>query len=143
MIEELNKLLSNLNVFYRKLQNYHWNIKGNDFFTVHQKLEDYYDCVNKQIDEIAEHILVLGGQPLGRMKDYLQLSTIQEANNEKLTSDTIYKNVSADIAIILKSVKDIKKLAEEKTDFGTSSLIDEYISDYSKKLWMLTQLQEK
>ena len=143
MIEELNKLLSNLNVFYRKLQNYHWNIKGDDFFTVHQKLEDYYDCVNKQIDEIAEHILVLGGQPLGRMKDYLQLSTIQEANNEKLTSDTIYKNVSADIAIILKSVKDIKKLAEEKTDFGTSSLIDEYISDYSKKLWMLTQLQEK
>ena len=143
MIEELNKLLSNLNVFYRKLQNYHWNIKGNDFFTVHQKLEEYYDCVNKQIDEIAEHILVLGGQPLGRMKDYLQLSTIQEANNEKLTSDTIYKNVSADIAIILKSVKDIKKLAEEKTDFGTSSLIDEYISDYSKKLWMLTQLQEK
>lgn len=143
MIEELNKLLSNLNVFYRKLQNYHWNIKGNDFFTVHQKLEEYYDCVNKQIDEIAEHILVLGGQPLGRMKDYLQLSTIQEANNEKLTSDIIYKNVSADIAIILKSVKDIKKLAEEKTDFGTSSLIDEYISDYSKKLWMLTQLQEK
>ena len=143
MIEELNKLLSNLNVFYRKLQNYHWNIKGDDFFTVHQKLEDYYDCVNKQIDEIAEHILVLGGQPLGRMKDYLQLSTIQEANNEKLTSDIIYKNVSADIAIILKSVKDIKKLAEEKTDFGTSSLIDEYISDYSKKLWMLTQLQEK
>ena len=143
MIEELNKLLSNLNVFYRKLQNYHWNIKGDDFFTVHQKLEEYYDCVNKQIDEIAEHILVLGGQPLGRMKDYLQLSTIQEANNEKLTSDTIYKNVSADIAIILKSVKDIKKLAEEKTDFGTSSLIDEYISDYSKKLWMLTQLQEK
>ena len=143
MIEELNKLLSNLNVFYRKLQNYHWNIKGDDFFTVHQKLEDYYDCVNKQIDEIAEHILVLGGQPLGRMKDYLQLSTIQEANNEKLTSDIIYKNVSADIAIILKSVKDIKKLAEEKTDFGTSSLIDEYISDYSKKLWMLTQMQEK
>ena len=77
------------------------------------------------------------------MKDYLQISTIQEANNEKLTSDVIYKNITADITILLNLSKEIKKLAEEKTDYGTSSLIDEYISDYSKKLWMLTQMQEK
>lgn len=143
MVEELNKLLSDLNVFYRKLQNYHWNIKGHDFFVVHEKLEEYYNCINEQIDEVAEHILILGGQPLGRMKDYLQISTIQEANNEKLTSDVIYKNVTADITILLNLSKEIKKLAEEKTDYRTSSLIDEYISDYSKKLWMLTQMQEK
>lgn len=143
MVEELNKLLSDLNIFYRKLQNYHWNIKGHDFFVVHEKLEEYYNCINEQIDEVAEHILILGGQPLGRMKDYLQISTIQEANNEKLTSDVIYKNVTADITILLNLSKEIKKLAEEKTDYGTSSLIDEYISDYSKKLWMLTQMQEK
>lgn len=143
MVEELNKLLSDLNIFYRKLQNYHWNIKGHDFFVVHEKLEEYYNCINEQIDEVAEHILILGGQPLGRMKDYLQISTIQEANNEKLTSDVIYKNVTADITILLNLSKEIKKLAEEKTDYRTSSLIDEYISDYSKKLWMLTQMQEK
>ena len=143
MVEELNKLLSDLNVFYRKLQNYHWNIKGHDFFVVHEKLEEYYNCINEQIDEVAEHILILGGQPLGRMKDYLQISTIQEANNEKLTSDVIYKNVTADITILLNLSKEIKKLAEEKTDYATSSLIDEYISDYSKKLWMLTQMLEK
>ena len=107
--EDLNLFLANLNVFYRKLQNYHWNIKGHDFFVVHEKLEEYYNCINEQIDEVAEHILILGGQPLGRMKDYLQISTIQEANNEKLTSDVIYKNVTADITILLNLSKENKK----------------------------------
>ena len=39
MIEKLNKLLADLNVFYRKLQNYHWYVKGSDFFIAHKKLE--------------------------------------------------------------------------------------------------------
>ena len=142
MIEKLNKLLADLNVFYRKLQNYHWNVKGHDFFVVHEKLEEYYNCVSKQIDEIAEHILILGGQPLGRMADYLKETTIQEANNEKLTSDIIFKNVSSDMNSILSLSNKIKELADEKNDYGTSSLIDEYISDYSKKIWMLKQMQE-
>lgn len=142
MIEKLNKLLADLNVFYRKLQNYHWNVKGHDFFVVHEKLEEYYDCVSKQIDEIAEHILILGGQPLGRMADYLKETTIQEANNEKLNSDIIFKNVSSDMNSILSLSNKIKELSDEKNDYITSSLIDEYINDYSKKIWMIKQMQE-
>jgi len=58
--ESLNVFLANLAVFYRKLQNYHWNIKGKDFFVVHEKLQEYYEGVNEDIDEIGEHILILG-----------------------------------------------------------------------------------
>ena len=57
MCDDLNLLLSNLNVFYRKLQNYHWNITGADFFTTHEKLEEYYNSINEQIDEVAEVIV--------------------------------------------------------------------------------------
>ena len=71
VVKDLNDFLSDLNIFYRKLQNYHWNVRGKDFFVLHSKLEEYYDEVNKQIDEIAEHILMLGEQPLGTMQDYL------------------------------------------------------------------------
>ena len=56
LVKNLNCLLADLNVFYRKLQNYHWNVKGKDFFTMHEKLEEYYDEINEQIDEVAEHI---------------------------------------------------------------------------------------
>ena len=47
IVDDLNLLLSDLNVFYRKLQNYHWNIKGKDFFVFHAKLEEYYDKINE------------------------------------------------------------------------------------------------
>ena len=74
--QSLNEFLADLNVFYRKLQNYHWNAQGKDFFRTHEKLEELYNEVNESIDEIAEHILILGGQPLGTLKDYLATSTI-------------------------------------------------------------------
>ena len=75
----LNEFLADLNVFYRKLQNYHWNIQGKDFFQVHSKLEELYNEINEQVDEIAEHILILGGQPIGTLKDYMEISKIKEA----------------------------------------------------------------
>lgn len=142
MIEKLNKLLSDLNVFYRKLQNYHWNVKGHDFFTIHAKLEEYYNEVNEQIDEIAEHILILNGQPLGTMKDYINTSDIEEAKNEKITSQEIFTEVIKDLEKLLEDVKQIKKCADENEDYPTSSLMDEYIENYGKKLWMLKQMRQ-
>ncbi len=135
----LNELLSDLNVFYRKLQNYHWNIQGNDFFVIHSKLEEYYDEVNEQIDEVAEHILILGGQPLGTMKDYMENTNIVEAENKKIKSDAIFHNIVNDLGMLLKKVTEIKEEADAQKQYATSSLMDKYIEDYSKKTWMLKQ----
>lgn len=139
----LNKLLSDLNVFYRKLQNYHWNIIGKDFFVIHEKLEEYYNEVNKQIDEIAEHILMLGGEPLGTMQDYLNNTCIAEAKNEKIEDKIMFENVVADLEKILEKIKEIKKKADECNNYATSSLMDNYISSYIKKIWMLKQMLAK
>ena len=139
VVESLNHFLSDLAVFYRKLQNYHWNVKGNDFFTVHAKLEEYYDQVNEQIDEIGEHILILGGEPLGSMKDYLANTKIAEAKNEKITSCDIYKNIQVDYQILYDCAKKIKEQADNESDYATSSLMDDYMKDYGKILWMLKQ----
>ena len=139
LVKNLNKMLCDLAVFYRKLQNYHWNIIGKDFFVLHAKLEEYYDDINSQIDEIAEHILMLGFEPLGTMKDYLDNTCIEEAKNEKIKPDCIYENLIEDYTILLQKSNKIKKLADENNSYLTSSMIDGYISDYMKKLWMLKQ----
>ena len=102
LIKELNQYLSDLSVFYRKLQNYHWNIKGKSFFVVHAKLEEYYNEINEQIDEVAEHILAIGGIPLATLKDYLNTTKITEAKNEKVTTEqptTIAYKDKADITV--------------------------------------------
>ena len=137
--QKLNEFLADLNVFFRKLQNYHWNIEGKEFFVLHEKLEEYYDCVFKEIDEIAEHILINVGQPLGTLKDYLQISKISEAENKKVNREIVFNNLIADFGTLLNTAIDIKKEADNITDYATSSLMDEYISKYSKNLWMLNQ----
>ena len=135
--QTLNEFLADLNVFYRKLQNYHWNAQGKDFFRTHEKLEELYNEVNESIDEIAEHILILGGQPLGTLKDYLAVSTIQEAENKKVKSDEIYNNLITDFETLLKKSTEIKEEADKENDYATSALIDDYILNYGKHLWML------
>ena len=135
----LNEFLSDLNVFYRKLQNYHWNIQGKDFFEAHAKLEELYNQINEEVDEMAEHILILGGQPLGTLKDYLNNSKIQEAENKKVKSEEVYKNLITDYGTLLKKAIEIKEESENQKQYDTSSLIDEYILEYSKIIWMLKQ----
>lgn len=140
--EDLNLFLSNLNVFYRKVQNYHWNIKGEDFFNVHEKLEEYYNEINEQIDEVAEHILAIGGVPLATLKDYLNTTKITEAKNEKVTCEVVFSEIVKDYNELLQDSKNIKVLADENNEYKTSALMDDIIKDYSKKIWMIKQSME-
>lgn len=142
IITELNIFLSDLNVFYRKLQNYHWNIIGPHFFVLHVKLEEYYDEISIQIDEIAEHILMLGKQPLGTMNDYLKNTCIIEAKNEKVKDNIVLDNVIMDYETLLKKVNNLKRMSDEQSLYVTSSLMDNFITSYTKHLWMLKQTKE-
>ena len=136
-VEKLNLYLANLNVLYRKVQNYHWNIVGAGFFSVHEKLEEYYDAINEQIDDVAERILSIGGRPLGTLKDYLAVTTIKEAENKEISIQEAVADVKKEFEAMLKLVKEVKETADEENDYGTSALVDEYISTYEKDLWML------
>lgn len=139
IVKNLNEFLCNLEVMNVKLQNYHWNVHGKGFFLTHEKLEEYYDEIRVQIDEIAEHILALGYQPLGTMQDFVKNSEIQEAKNEKIKSLPIIKNVIQDLEILKQKVTNIKQEADAQFDYATSSLMDNYLANYSKKLWMLNE----
>ena len=133
IIKNLNEFLCDLEVINVKLQNYHWNVQGKGFFLTHEKLEEYYDEIRVQIDEIAEHILTLGYQPLGTMQDFLKNSEIQEAKNEKIKSLPIIKELIKDITILQQKVMKIKQEAENQSNYATSSLMDNYLSNYAKK----------
>ena len=139
VIKSLNEFLCNLEVMNVKLQNYHWNVQGKGFFITHEKLEEYYDEIRVQIDEIAEHILSLGYQPLGTMQDFVKNSELQEAKNERIKSLPIIHNIIDDLRTMRNKVEQIKELSEEYKDYATSSLMDGYLANYSKKLWMLNE----
>ena len=105
---------------------------------------------DEQIDQVINYLdhdyisglTLLGGEPLGTMQDYLNTTCIKEAKNEKIQDNVMFENVIKDLEILLKKVTDIKKKADESNNYATSSLMDEYISNYIKKLWMLKQMMQ-
>ena len=142
MENKLNKLLANYVVEYHKLQNYHWYIKGKDFFQVHAKLEEIYNGINSSIDELAENILMLGYKPVASLKDFLEVSDIEEAEMEDVKSKHIFKEVLKDFDKLLKDVIEIKKEADENNIYLISALMDDYIKEFYKSIWMIKQVIE-
>lgn len=141
LVNKLNHLLANLVVEYHKLQNFHWYIKGSDFFTVHAKLEDYYNDINKAVDEVAESILMLEGKTLASLKDFAANASIKEAEAQFIKSDIILAEVEKDYSLLLAEVIEIKKAADAEENFIISAMMDDYIKNFTKAVWMLKQVK--
>lgn len=136
LVVELNDLLANYQLFYQNLRGLHWNIKGKEFFELHLKFEELYDDAVIKIDEIAERILTLEGEPLHTFSDYLKTAEIKEEKsiiNGMQGVEIVVKNFSA----LIKKERVILSLASSADDEGTVSLMSDYISQTEKTLWML------
>ena len=68
VVEALQQLLADYQVFYTNLRGFHWNIKGHGFFVLHSKFEDMYNDAAEKVDELAERILMLGGVPVNKFE---------------------------------------------------------------------------
>ena len=133
---ELNNLLADYQLFYQNLRGFHWNIKGREFFELHLKFEEFYNDAVIKVDEIAERILTLEGEPVHTFSGYLAMSQIKEAqgvSNGAKGVEIIIDNMQV---LILKERK-ILEMASEAKDEGTISLMSDYISQTEKTLWML------
>lgn len=136
LVVQLNLLLADYEIFYQNLRGLHWNIKGKEFFELHEKFEELYKDAFVKIDEIAERVLTLEGEPLHTYTDYLEITEIKE---EKSITDgpqgieIVVKNFST----IIRKERKILALAAEANDEGTVSLMSDYITETEKTLWML------
>lgn len=133
---QLNQLLADYQVFYQNLRGLHWNIKGKEFFELHLKFEEFYDDAVVKIDEIAERILTLEGEPFHTFSDYLKHSNISEEKNVTNGIEGV-KIIVKNFSTIITLEREILSLAGDADDEGTVSLMSDYISQTEKTLWML------
>tara|TARA_B100000809_G_scaffold119961_1_gene118179 strand:- start:6154 stop:6621 length:468 start_codon:yes stop_codon:yes gene_type:complete len=136
LVVKLNQLLADYQLFYQNVRGFHWNIKGKDFFELHLKFEEFYDNAVLKIDEIAERILTLEGEPLHTFTDYLEKANIKEAKG--ITDGTEGVNiVLKNFAVLISQEREILADAANATDEGTASLMSDYITETEKVIWML------
>ena len=138
----LNELLANYNVHYQKLRNYHWNVKGGDFFDLHEQFEKLYNEALENIDAIAERIRVFGKTPLSTLKEYIETSVIKETGSD-LSSDVMVREILSDYTLLLKSMSSVVEVAAEMEDSGTEEMVKVFINSIEKHHWMFSAFLAK
>ncbi|AIQ73340.1 MULTISPECIES: Dps family protein [Paenibacillus] len=132
----MNRQVANLNVLYVKIHNFHWYVKGEQFFSLHVKFEELYNEVTLHMDEVAERLLTIKGSPAATLKEYLELATIQEATGKEDTRGMV-QSLIEDFATISEELTEGIELAEETKDQPTSDMFIKIRSDLEKHQWML------
>ncbi|MEI2284348.1 Dps family protein [Paenibacillus polysaccharolyticus] len=132
----LNRQVANLNVLYVKIHNYHWYVKGPDFFTLHVKFEEFYNEITVQMDEIAERLLTLKGSPAATMKEYLEMASIQEASGKE-DANAMVQNLIEDFATLSNEYQEGIDLADAAEDQPTADMLTGFKADLEKHMWML------
>ncbi len=132
----LNQQIANWNVLYTKLHHFHWYVKGAHFFTLHAKFEELYEEAAATMDEFAERLLAIGGNPVSTLKGALELATINETN-EKLTAEEMVQTVVNDFSLMIDELKTGMEIAEQNNDEVTHDMFLGRMGELEKHNWML------
>lgn len=139
---KLNELLANYEVYYQNLRGFHWNIKGSDFFVLHEKFEELYNAAQLSIDEVAERILTLGEKPIHTYTDFVAASSIKEYKDLSDSKSTVEALLES-LRILISLEREILSMAGEANDEGTLALMSEYLAAQEKTVWMFASFLNK
>lgn len=135
----LSRLLADSYTLYLKTHNYHWNVTGPEFRTLHLMFEEEYTELSTAVDTLAERIRALGYPAPGSYKAYAKLSSIEEEDEIPAAKDMIRNLVKGHEAVI-KTARSILPAASGAHDETTVSVISNRLDIHEKTAWMLRSL---
>jgi starvation-inducible DNA-binding protein len=136
LTEILNLQVANWSVLYAKLHNYHWFVKGENFFDLHNKFEELYTEAGLHLDVVAERILALRSKPTATLKEHLALSSIKEAKGNESPNQMVAQVVE-DFELITKELTNGIEAAEGQADQPSADMMIKIRSSLEKHIWML------
>ncbi len=138
----LSVLLADTYTLYLKTHNFHWNVKGPMFQTLHLMFEGQYNELALAVDAIAERIRALGHNAPGSYVEFSKLSSVKDSPEVPKASDMI-RILMQDQETVVRSARSVFPLAEEGGDQATEDLLTQRIQIHEKTAWMLRSLLEE
>ncbi len=136
VVEALARLLADSYTLYLKTHNYHWNVTGPMFNTLHTLLEAEYSELAIAVDEIAERIRALGAPAPGSYREFAALASLKEAVGGE-TALVMIEQLASDQRIVADSARAVVAAAEEAGDQASADLGVRRIDVHEKNAWML------
>jgi starvation-inducible DNA-binding protein len=135
----LSRLLADTYTLYLKTHNFHWNVTGPMFQTLHTMFEVQYTELATAVDDIAERIRSLGFPAPGTYSEFAQLSSISETSGVPKAEEMIALLVEGNEAVV-KTARGAFPAAERAGDESTADLLTERMRLHEKTAWMLRSL---
>jgi starvation-inducible DNA-binding protein len=135
----LARLLADSYTLYLKTHNYHWNVTGPMFSTLHLLFEQQYTELATAVDEIAERIRALGEPAPGSYNAYGKLTSIEEEEGVPDAQDMIRQLVKGQEAVV-RTARSVFPVADTANDEPTADLLTQRMQVHEKNAWMLRSL---
>lgn len=137
---KLNPYLSDLVVFYLKLHDLHWNVKGMQFMPVHKYTEAQYDDMAEKFDAVAEIMIMHGEKPVSNIADYVKLASIKEVSKDVYKDNEVLKILIDDMSTLKAEAESIRASMVEEDVFDVVALLEDHVAGYNKELWFLKSM---
>ncbi|MCB9532383.1 MAG: DNA starvation/stationary phase protection protein [Myxococcales bacterium] len=137
----LSRVLADSYTLYLKTHNFHWNVTGPMFQTLHLMFETHYNELALAVDAIAERIRALGHPAPGTYAKFIELSSIKEEAGVPSAQDMIRSLVAGHEAVA-RTARQVFGLASEASDQPTCDLLTQRLQVHEKTAWMLRSLLE-
>ncbi len=142
LAEELSRLLADSYTLYLKTHNFHWNVTGPMFQTLHLMFEQHYTELAMAVDVIAERIRALGSSAPGSYSAFGRLSSVPDTDGVPKAMEMVKLLVEAHEAVI-RTARKVVMAAEQAGDQATADLGTQRLQIHEKTAWMLRSLLEE
>ena len=135
--DNLARTLADEYTLLLKTQNFHWNVEGPMFFSLHTLFEEQYTQLQTTVDRVAERIRALGHRAPGSYGEFNQISKILDAPVGSLSAIQMIEILVHDHNILLDDIHQFRKLTEAEGDATTATLYDDLAFFHDKSAWMI------
>ncbi|MDR1285059.1 MAG: DNA starvation/stationary phase protection protein [Campylobacteraceae bacterium] len=139
VVGQLKSIQTDAIALFVKIHNYHWNITGVQFASVHAYTEGLYEKVATIYDDTAERILQLDAKPVLTLEDIVKNTKVKTEKGDSFDTKYVLENVYKDFSALLEEFKTLSKLADEEEDKATAAYADDQTREFEKELWKLKQ----
>lgn len=135
----LARLLADSYTLYLKTHNFHWNVTGPQFQTLHLMFEEHYTELAAAVDDIAERIRALGVYAPGSYKAFAKLTSLEESEEVPGAGEMV-RQLAEDHETVVRTARKVLKQAQEAEDEVTLGLLADRMTVHEKTAWMLRSL---
>lgn len=143
VIDLLNHDLADAYLLLVKTKKFHWDVVGPQFLTLHKLWEEHYNVLTENIDAMAERIRSRGGYPIGTMKGFLEVTSLDEHPGDVPLATGMVDILIGDHEQVIRNLRDHIDLCGEKFhDVGTADFLTGLMEQHEQIAWMLRSFIE-